>query len=128
MSTLFATIDWLRRYLVVLLLLFAMGKICVSSIVGQPEPRPQHPPEDFEVSRTMTRLEWQSCPDVSAYEVDVAMDRPDFRDAETRRISNRNYFTLHGLRPGHRYYWRVRSSDSTSRVLTFRVAENALKF
>ena len=106
----------------------AMGRVCYSAVSAVPAPRPVHPPRNFEVSRTVTRLEWQPCPGTAIYQVEVALDRPDFSDAETRMVSNRSYFNLHNLRPGHRYYWRVRSDDRTSPVQTFRVAANALRF
>ena len=100
----------------------ALVQLCVAGVGENTSLQPQHPPDGFVVSRTLTRVQWQRCEGTGEYRVELAIDKPEFSHIALSKKTQKTHTNIHGLKPGHRYYWRVVRDGFKSAVVDFYVS------
>lgn len=122
-----AVAQWLRSYLVATLLVIGLAVSCVRTWARDIEPRPQHPPSAYTLSRTRTQLQWSLGNREGPVQLQVSKDErfTDLFVDEPARGTTRN---LKRLEPGQTYHWRLVQGDRTSTSSSFRVSSSALRF
>jgi hypothetical protein len=118
---------WLRSYLVAGALVVGLGVSCARTLLGEFEPRPQHPPPGYVLSRCSVQLQWSAGTRQGAIRLQVAQD-DRFEDLVADEVVRRNTFDLDDLTPGGTYYWRLLQGERVGAAARFDVARTALRY
>ncbi len=119
--------NFLRLYLVALILLGIFVWTVLEVYVLGVGPVPQQPPPGFVEDRLDTRLQWHRGNREEPMTLEVAKD-PDFKDKVVDRMASGTVHNLNDLEPGQTYYWRLIQGEKPSRTYYFKTSENAVAF
>jgi hypothetical protein len=119
--------NFLRLYLVALVLLGIFVWTVLEVYVLGVGPTPQQPPPGFVEQRLNTRLQWHRGNREESMTLEVAKD-PGFKDKIVDRQASGTVHNLNNLEPGQTYYWRLIQGETPSRTYSFRTSEDAVAF
>jgi hypothetical protein len=119
---------FVRNYAIPMALLGVFIQTVVQSYITGIAPVPQEPPMGYVLGRNETKLEWHRSTVEGAWELQVSMDDPEFKDPfVTREVTGTSHM-LNNLEPGHTFYWRLIRGDDSSSIDYFKTSKDAIAF
>lgn len=118
---------WLRAYLAAVLLLGALAASCVRTLAEEVEPRPQHPPPGYVLTRPSAQLQWSRGNRSGEIRLQLSSSR-EFDAPFVDEVVSTTTHTLRDLEPGSTCYWRLVQGDRVGRISWFEVSPTALRF
>jgi hypothetical protein len=123
---LYLTVLLARRYLVALVLLFALAASALTVFTVGTGPAPQLPPPGAVLYSRTAELLWSRGTRGCALRLQVAIDDPGFAAPAVDVAAKGTGYSLKDLRAGRRYSWRLLCDGAPSAALSFTMSPDAL--
>lgn len=120
--------DFLRSYLVTIVMLGIFTWTVVQVYVLGVGPTPQQPPPGFVEERLDTRLQWHQGNIDLPITVQVSKEDPAFKEPFYDKELTGNTLNVTDLEPGTTYHWRLVQGGKPSSTQTFKTSPNAVHF